>query len=157
MTGLLLPEPTYSGPNNYVYFHGLSSLDEELSRDKSKVWLVTFYTAWNPTCVSFAQVFAKLSNDYNLDNLRFGKIDVGRYPDAAKRYNVSDSSLSKQLPTVILFADGKEASRRPQLDAKGKAVKFVFSDENVVAAFDIKNLYDRCKRALKDVKHLKKE
>lgn len=65
---------------------------------------------------------------YNLDNLKFGKIDIGRYPDAGKTYHVNDSSMSRQLPTVILFKDGKEVIRRPHADTKGKLQKFFFSE-----------------------------
>lgn len=64
---------------------------------------------------------------YALENFKFGKVDVGRYPDAAAKYDISDSSTSKQLPTLILFKDGKEAERRPYADHKGKLVKFLFS------------------------------
>lgn len=64
---------------------------------------------------------------YSLDNLRFGKVDIGRYPDAAVKYHISDASTSKQLPTLILFKDAKEIERRPFADPKGKLVKFLFS------------------------------
>lgn len=64
---------------------------------------------------------------YALDNLKFGKVDIGRYPDAGAKYHISDASTSKQLPTVILFKDGKEIERRPHADHKGKLVKFLFS------------------------------
>lgn len=62
-----------------------------------------------------------------MENLKFGKIDVGRYPDAAAKYHVSDASTSKQLPTLILFKNGKEVERRPYADHRGKLVKFLFS------------------------------
>lgn len=64
---------------------------------------------------------------YALDNLKFGKVDIGRYPDAALKYHISDSSTSRQLPTLILFKGGKESERRPYADSKGKLVKFLFS------------------------------
>lgn len=60
---LLLPEPTYSGPENITYFRTVAGLDEELERDKKVAWVITFYTAWNPACVNFAPVFAQLSNE----------------------------------------------------------------------------------------------
>lgn len=69
---------------------------------------------------------------YALNNFKFGKVDVGRYPDAATKYRVSDASTSKQLPTLILFKDGKEAERRPYADHKGKLVKFLFSTVCVI-------------------------
>lgn len=157
VTAILLPEPTYSGPDKVIYFRGLNGLDEELARNPTTTWLVAFYTVWNPSCVNFAPIFAQLSNDYYLDNLKFGKIDIGRYPDAGKKYQVSDSSMSKQLPTLILFREGKEYVRRPIADTKGKLIRFLFSHENITAAFDLKNLYLDCKDRLKDKKHVKAE
>lgn len=142
---LLLPEPTYSGPDNVVYFRQANSLEDELERDKRIIWLVTFYTTWNPACVTFAPIFAQVSNEFALDNLRFGKIDIGRLPDSGKKFHVSDSSLSRQLPTVILFKNGKEIARRPFADSKGKLVKFFFSEDNFKAAFDLNILYKECK------------
>lgn len=147
LVGLLLPEPTYSGPENIVYFRTATGLEEELQRDKRVTWLVTFYTAWNPACANFAPVFAQLSAEYFLDNLKFGKIDVGRYPEAAKKHHISDSSMSKQLPTVILFREGKEVIRRPTADNKGKLQRFFFSEDNFKAAFDLNNLFNECKKS----------
>lgn len=59
--------------------------------------------------------------------MKFGKVDIGRYPDAALKYHISDASTSKQLPTLILFKEGKEIERRPHADHKGKLIKFLFS------------------------------
>lgn len=153
---LLIPEPTYNGPENVTYFREPNSLDEEMERDKRVVWLVTFYTTWNPSCVNFAPIFAQLSNEYKLDNLRFGKVDIGRLPDIGKKYHVSDSSLSRQLPTIILFKNAKEVCRRPYADTKGKLVKFFFSEDNIKAAFDLNNNYKECKEnPIKPVKAVK--
>jgi hypothetical protein len=58
---MLLPEPTYSGPESVVYFRTAAGLEEELQRDKRITWLIVFYTVWNPSCTNFAPVFAQLS------------------------------------------------------------------------------------------------
>ena len=91
---------------------------------------------------------------YNCTGLNFGKVDVGRYTDVSTRYvrawagcplgrytqctyrepsgscryKVSTSPLTKQLPTLILFQGGKEVMRRPQIDKKGRAVSWTFSE-----------------------------
>uniref|UniRef100_A0A0K8TMV0 Putative thioredoxin-like protein n=1 Tax=Tabanus bromius TaxID=304241 RepID=A0A0K8TMV0_TABBR len=145
LAGLLFPEPTYSGPEHVTYFRSATSFEEELNRDKKVTWLVCLYTVWNPACVNFAPIFASLSAEYYLDNLKFGKIDVGRFPEAAKKYHVSDSSFSRQLPTIILFQNGKEVDRRPMVDSKGKLTKFFFSEDNVRAAFGLNILFKECK------------
>jgi len=65
---------------------------------------------------------------YDTKYLKFGKIDISRYPDAANKYHISDSSLSRQLPTVIMFKNGVEELRRPTYDSKGKIFKFFFTE-----------------------------
>ncbi|KAF5291598.1 hypothetical protein FQA39_LY14320 [Lamprigera yunnana] len=142
LMGLLLPEPAYSGPDKVIYFRGAGSLEEELRCNKGVVWVVAFYTVWNSACANFAPIFAQLSSDYCLDNFKFGKVDVGRYPDAAVKYWINDSSLSRQLPTIIVFKEGKEIDRRPLIDSKGKIIKFLFSDESIKVAFDFKTMYE---------------
>lgn len=160
LCGLILPEPTYQGPENVVYLRGATGLQEELMRDTKIVWVVAFYTAWNPACVNFAPIFSELSTEYALDNLKFGKVDIGRHPDAGVKCHISDASTSKQLPTVILYKDGKEVERRPRADHNGKILKFLFSMDNVKAAFDLNNVYRECKKNLskrKDKKAIKAE
>jgi len=143
LSSMLLPEPSYSGPENVVYFRGVN-LDDEIQRDKRIVWVIAFYTVWSPSCVNFAPTFAKLSAKYTLSNLKFGKIDVGRFPDVAAKYQINDTSFSRQLPTVILFKNGEESCRRPAINSKGKIEKFFFTEDNIQAAFDFNNIYKEC-------------
>ncbi|XP_054714310.1 thioredoxin-related transmembrane protein 2 homolog [Uloborus diversus] len=154
---LLLPEPTYEGPENVVYFTG-QSLEEELKRDTRVTWLITFYTVWNSNCVNFAPIFSEMSVKYGLDNLRFGKLDATRFPEIADKFHVSTQAFSRQLPTVILFKNGKEVNRRPTVDAEHRLIKFFFFEENVVTAFDLNNLYQELKaNPIKKQKKEKKE
>ncbi|XP_031632340.1 thioredoxin-related transmembrane protein 2 homolog [Contarinia nasturtii] len=145
ITALVIPEPTYSGPEHVTYFRTEHALDDELESDKRIVWIIAFYTVWNPACVNFAPIFSELSAEYNLKNFRFGKVDVGRFPATGKKYHVSDSSLSRQLPTIILFKNGKEFLRRPCVDVKGKLQTFFFSKDNIKAAFILNTLYKESK------------
>lgn len=145
LCSLILPEPTYSGPESITYFRTVAGLEEELESDKRVTWIVAFYTAWNPACVNFAPVFAQISHEYHLDNLKFGKIDIGRYPDAAAKYRIHDGATSQQLPTVILFTEGKESLRRPTFDNSNKLVRFFFTEDNIKLSFDLNNLYQQCK------------
>lgn len=47
-----------------------------------------------------------------------------RYPDVALKYRILDTALSKQLPSMILFKEGKEEIRRPQADTKNNLIKY---------------------------------
>lgn len=157
--GMLLPEPTYKGPENITYFRA-NSLAEELQRDTKVVWLITFYAAWSPSCINFTNIFSKLSADYSLPNLKFGKLDVGRYAEQAEQYHINTSAMSRQLPTMVMFQDGKELGRVPAI-VNGTVQKFFFKEEDIVNAFDLNNLYAKCKEDKKfvpsDVKEANKE
>ncbi|XP_060809306.1 thioredoxin-related transmembrane protein 2 homolog [Amyelois transitella] len=155
LCALTLPEPTYIGPEHVTYFRGLQTLDEELKHHKGTTWLVCLYAAWHPACVNFAPVFAELSASYSLDNFKFGKLDVGRYPDVAAKFRIQDGPTSRQLPTLLLFTEGQEEMRRPQPDNTGKLQKFLFSKDNVKAAFDIDGIYQKCKEKLATSKNKK--
>jgi len=143
LQGMLLPEPTYKGPENIVYFRG-NTMQEEITKDRKVTWLIAFYAAWSPACINFAHIYSKLSNDYSTPHLKFGKVDVGRYADLAEEYHINTSSLSRQLPTVILFQEGKEVGRVPAI-INGKVQKFFFKEEDLVSAFDLNNLYAKSK------------
>lgn len=145
---VLLPEPSYSGPENIIFIPG-KDLEEELSADKRLVWLVEMYAAWNPACADFAPQFSELSAKYvqnfslsllvilfwlllfwlrySLDNLKFAKVDLARSPETAEKYQINVSSFSKQLPTLILFKGGKEEIRRPLVASSGKLIQFSFT------------------------------
>ncbi|NWI71234.1 TMX2 protein, partial [Todus mexicanus] len=168
--------PLYMGPEYIKYFSD-KTIDEELDRDKRVTWIVEFFANWSSECQSFAPIFADLSLKYNCSGLHFGKVDVGRYTDVSTRsaqrglprellapahclgslsaspfchrYKVSTSPLSKQLPTLILFQGGTETMRRPQIDKKGRAVSWTFSEENVIREFNLNELYQKAKKQSK--------
>ncbi|KAM6359061.1 thioredoxin-related transmembrane protein 2 isoform 3-T3 [Alca torda] len=140
--------PLYMGPEYIKYFSD-KTIDEELDRDKRVTWIVEFFANWSSECQSFAPIFADLSLKYNCPGLHFGKVDVGRYTDVSTRYKVSTSPLTKQLPTLILFQGGTETMRRPQIDKKGRAVSWTFSEENVIREFNLNELYQKAKKQSK--------
>ena len=145
---IFLPEPSYSGPEYITYFRG-PNLEDEIKRDPRITWVIEFYAAWSPNCVSFAPVFSQLSAKYSLANLKFGKIDASRYQQIAERFRVNVSSWSSQLPTVMLFQNGRESDRRPLIDGKGRVVtKYIFSEENVIKSFGLNEVYSQCKANL---------
>lgn len=145
LSALILPEPSIPWRGYVQHFRTENALDVELERDKRVNWLVTFDTASNPAYAQFALIFAELSNDYQLKNLRFGKMDVGRFPLAGlEKYNVSAFNR-QQMPTVALFRNGKEISRRPHVDDRGIQT-FSFSKDNLRAAFDLSALHKECQK-----------
>ncbi|KAF4090700.1 hypothetical protein AMELA_G00053970 [Ameiurus melas] len=137
--------PLYMGPEYIKYFSD-KTIDEELERDNRVTWIVEFFANWSSECQSFASVYADLSLKYSCAGLKFGKVDVGRYGDVSKKYRVSTSPLSKQLPSLVLFQGGKEVMRRPQVDKKGRAVSWSFTEENIIREFNLNELYQKSKK-----------
>ncbi|XP_040292321.1 thioredoxin-related transmembrane protein 2 [Bufo bufo] len=141
--------PLYMGPEHIKYFSD-KTIEEEIQSDRRVSWIVEYFANWSSECQSFAPIYAELSLKYNCAGLKFGKVDIGRYPDVSTRYNVSTSPLSKQLPTLILFQGGKEVLRRPQVDKKGRAVSWSFTQENVIREFNLNELYQKAKKTYKN-------
>ena len=50
-------------------------------------------------------------------------LDLFSYPEQAEQYHINASALSRQLPTMIMFQDGKELGRVPGI-VNGKVQKF---------------------------------
>ncbi|XP_058874870.1 thioredoxin-related transmembrane protein 2-B [Acipenser ruthenus] len=141
--------PLYMGPEYVKYFND-KTIDEEIMKDQRVSWLVEFFANWSPECQSFASVYADLSLKYNCEGLKFGKVDVGRYGEVCKKYKVSTSPMTKQLPSLILFQGGREVQRRPQIDKKGRAVSWKFSEENIIREFNLNELYQKHKKLSKN-------
>uniref|UniRef100_A0A3B4ARS4 Thioredoxin domain-containing protein n=1 Tax=Periophthalmus magnuspinnatus TaxID=409849 RepID=A0A3B4ARS4_9GOBI len=137
--------PLYMGPEYIKYFSD-KTIDDELEKDGRVTWIVEFFANWSPECQSFASVYADLSLKYNCAGLKFGKVDIGRYGEVSKRYKVSTSPLSKQLPSLVIFQGGKEIMRRPQVDKKGRAVSWSFTEENIIREFNLNELYQKSKK-----------
>lgn len=129
----MLPEPCFQGKGQITFFRA-RDLDAELKSTK-KTWLIELYTSWNPKCVEFANVFTELSATYALDNLCFGKVDLSRNPETAEKYRINTSPISKQLPTIILFENGKETMRRPIVQDNGKLANFAFTFVSIIVIF----------------------
>ncbi|XP_051560012.1 thioredoxin-related transmembrane protein 2-B-like [Myxocyprinus asiaticus] len=145
---MICKPPLYMGPEYIKYFND-KTIDEELEKDHRVTWIVEFFANWSPECQSFASVYADLSLKYNCAGLKFGKVDIGRYSEVSKKYKVSTSPLSKQLPSLVLFQGGKEVMRRPQVDKKGRAVSWTFTEENIIREFNLNELYQKSKKLSK--------
>ncbi|KAI7801387.1 thioredoxin-related transmembrane protein 2-A [Triplophysa rosa] len=143
--------PIYMGPEYIKYFSD-TTIDEELQRDGRVTWIVEFYANWSPECQSFSPIFAELSLKYNCAGLQFGKVDIGRYGAVAERYKVNPSPLSKQLPSLLLLQGGREVIRRPQVDKKGRALAWSFTEENIIREFKLNEIFQKCKKHSKGEK-----
>lgn len=136
---IAFPQPFYKGETRAQEFNP-ETFEEviEGERDPSVTWIVELYAHWSPQCLYLEPVISEISNEYTSKTLKFGKVDVSRWPSIAKKYKVHLNGLQDQLPTLIRFCKGKENGRIPQISEDGKKVYGgKFRKQDIIAAFEL--------------------
>jgi thiol-disulfide isomerase/thioredoxin len=136
---IAFPQPFYRGETKMTEFTPQTLVDNvEGESDKSVTWIVELFAPWSPQCLVLEPVLAEISTKYSSEKLKFGKIDVSRWPSVAKTYNVNLTGVSDQLPTIIRFRQGKEDGRIPQVSNDGKKVySGKYRKHDIIAAFEL--------------------
>ena len=83
---------------------------------KNGTTLVDFWAAWCMPCKMMAPVLNELADELN-GNSSVGKLNVEHYQSVASRYNV------RNIPTLILFKNGKEIDRFVGIKSKDFLLK----------------------------------
>jgi thiol-disulfide isomerase/thioredoxin len=160
MLYLFFRTPKYDGPNKMVRIKSQEHFEElvlskkpsmsdsryQEARDKNRndnkdmsemnMWLVLFFADWAETCVFTKPIWAEYSIKYSTKKMRFAEVDVANQKELADEYTINTSVMSRQLPTLIMFEDGKEVLRFPPIDDKtGKVGKVLKYDKIEVAKF----------------------
>ncbi|KAF8940171.1 hypothetical protein EDD21DRAFT_370226 [Dissophora ornata] len=118
----------------------------ESGLDPSHYWIIAFNATWSSPCRYFEAVLARCSLKYEQKNVHFAKIDMDLVPEGdqiAERFKINLSATTLDLPTLILFKDGKALKQLPlKLGTKvggevlGK-VGWDRSESSVVSAFEL--------------------
>ncbi|CAF1178449.1 unnamed protein product [Rotaria magnacalcarata] len=142
---LFFPPPEPLGKTN-IFHYRANNLDNEIRADPRLIWFVCFYAPWSPPCQNFSSVFVDLSTRFgDLKTFKFVKFDVNRYPTEATKFKIDTSTFSKQLPSVVLFQDGKEVKRRPQIDIKGRVLdsQRLLTADYLIDEFGLAEIYTK--------------
>jgi len=137
-----LPDDRIKLPDSVEYLNDL----QECSKG---YWLICLYSTWSPQCQKVAPVFSELSRQYGCEGFKFGKIDIGRHDDIAKKFKIRTDSMSQQLPTIVLMKDGAGLQKRPVVQSSGKLQKFHFTEENIIQAFHLNQVYNEVTKGKK--------
>ena len=73
-------------------------------KTKGKVLLVDFWASWCAPCRMMAPVLNDVASELN-GNSHVGKIDIQQYQNLANEFKI------RNIPTMVLFKDGKEVNR----------------------------------------------
>ncbi|KAG0359142.1 Thioredoxin- transmembrane protein 2 [Mortierella sp. AD032] len=134
--------------------HGHGSLSHPMQKatsdlDPSHYWIIAFNATWSSPCRYFEAAHAYCSIRYDRVNVHFAKIDMDMFADGeeiAKRFKINLGATTLDLPTLILFKDGKALKQLPPKIATkvggevlGK-VGWDRSAESVETAFELAKL-----------------
>lgn len=73
-------------------------------KTKGKVVLVDFWASWCAPCRMMAPVLNDVASELN-GNSHVGKVDIQQYQNLATEFKI------RNIPTMVLFKDGKEVNR----------------------------------------------
>lgn len=134
---LLCQQPPYSGQGNVKHLTPLQLETILMEGSTSELWLVEFRALWSSRCIQASRCLSDLSMMYSTENLQFGLVDLGRFPNAAAKFGITMSVNMGQLPTYILFKNGVEVSRIPEIDFEAKAVTPTITKELLARHFEL--------------------
>ena len=89
---------------------------------RNRIVLVDFWAGWCIPCKMMAPVLNDLTDEIK-GKAFVGKVDVEKYQSLAQKFNV------RNIPTMVLFRDGKEVNRFVGIKTKDFLVKQI---ENIL-------------------------
>lgn len=113
---LIFPQPMYNGREEVRVLTQRSFEENITNGTKGSVWVVLVYAHWSPKCAQLSRIFSNMSLRYSHPDLKFAKVDIGRWPGVGVICGVDTSFFSSALPSLILFEDGMEVCRIPHKD-----------------------------------------
>ncbi|DAZ99095.1 TPA: hypothetical protein N0F65_008400 [Lagenidium giganteum] len=135
-------QPKYNGPHQLNPLNP-ASFDRLIKRVTAKTdvsWVVYFYADWSDHCLQHDAMVADLSLKYTSKSLQFGMVDVNKFPELARDFDIAVTSASWQLPTVIVFQKGKEVIRLPKVKEDGNVVKTILDRTGVTIVLQLEEL-----------------
>lgn len=134
------PQPRYRLPKNITVLNNVTYNQRIAKNNHKTIYVLWCHATWSARCNQLLPVLPRLSKKYSHVRVRFASLDVSRYVGVAETLGVNTSPASKQLPTVILFKEGKEVARIPPADDNGNVPREWtrgFTDRHIADRLDL--------------------
>ncbi|XP_073126975.1 uncharacterized protein [Henckelia pumila] len=136
---IIAQQPAYEGLGTSNQLTPLQLESLLTDGNTSRFWLVEFRCLSTSKSIRSSSLFPKLSITFSNKNVSFGSVDLGLFPNAAEKFGISLASL-QQLPIYILYHDGIEISRFPELDFEPKFFDYPLSKKLLCRHFELDKL-----------------
>lgn len=134
MVWICFKQPAYTGQHKFVEIEGISEfIDTVLGSEHC--WVVLCHASWHSDCISTMSLWAAMSAKYTTSKLKFARVDVDEARGVAQKVAVDTSGMSLQLPSLIVFDEGREVCRFPPIDKSGKVGKVLKYDLRVIVRY----------------------
>eukprot|EP01061_Rhynchopus_euleeides_P005905 TRINITY_DN15005_c0_g1_i1.p1 TRINITY_DN15005_c0_g1~~TRINITY_DN15005_c0_g1_i1.p1 ORF type:complete len:348 (+),score=134.89 TRINITY_DN15005_c0_g1_i1:231-1274(+) len=113
-------------------------------------WFINVWASWQKSGASrqFNPVFAEMSAKYSNDFCKFTKIDAGRAfaQPVIQKLEIDDSALSKHMPSMVLFKNGKEVKRLPEKGKTDVSYLHEYSPAQIERYFNMDKILEETKK-----------
>ncbi len=83
---------------------------------KNKIVLVDFWASWCAPCRMMAPILNEVADELN-NNARVGKVNIEQFQNMAQQFRI------RNIPTMVLFKNGKEVNRFVGIKSKDFLLK----------------------------------
>ena len=115
---MLANRPLFEGPNHFKEILTMGDF-ERLVLDGKGTFVVVFYALWHDSCYATMPIWAEMSVKYTTPLLQFMLVNVESSPLIAKKCVVDTSGVTRQLPSLLLYENGREIARFPPVSDQG--------------------------------------
>jgi len=131
-----MPDLPSSGSVTSLTHHTLVETIAQVGDTSS---LIYCYTQHHTASVTMAEAYQEIATKFTGDKLRFFCYDVSMWPGSSKDLKINASTFSNQIPTVIMYENGKEVRRIPTLEEAEDFLfkRGAFTQRDILKRFDL--------------------
>jgi Thioredoxin len=138
---MLFKMPLQITDNKFINITSVSQLESEVL-NSNKAWVILFYSPQSSESIETISLWCEMSLKYTNNSLKFGKVDVSESKFLAKKCAIDPSGFSRQIPSLILYSEGKELKRFPPVNSSGEVGMVInYKYKEIIKYLGIDRLY----------------
>ena len=138
---MLFKMPIRFDEHKFTDINSISELESQVLNTKEN-WVVLFYSPTNYNSIATMPIWCDLTMKYTTKGLKFGRVNSDEAKFLCKKCVVDTSGFSRQIPSLILYSQGKENKRFPPVNSDGEIPMVVnYKVKEIIKFLGIDRLY----------------